>query len=81
MQMLTEKQRDDVKALLEDHQKVTDALFNIGKASWFATMLVANEDDNDSADVGLNHVVAKRALTEQKIWVEAQLKKLGIEIE
>lgn len=28
MAKLTEKKRDDAKSLLEDHQNVTDALFN-----------------------------------------------------
>jgi hypothetical protein len=76
---LTEKKRDDAKALLEDHQAVTDAIFNLKKAAWFANMSVANNED-DFIDVRFNHKIAMKALAEQKAWVEAELAKLEIEI-
>lgn len=80
MTKLSTKKRDDVRALLEDHQAVTDALMNVSKPSYFANMVVMNEKDNDSTDVRFNYNIAKRALTEQKAWTENELKKLGIEI-
>ena len=80
MTKLTEKKRDDAKSLLEDHQKVTDALFNLGKSGFNCMAFVNNEDDNDSTEVDLTHAIAKRALTDQKKWIEEQLAKLEIEL-
>lgn len=75
------KKRDDVKSLLADHQAVTDALLNAGKSIFKTEIMVSKEDDNDFTSVDLTHQIAKRALTEQKAWIEAELKKLGIELE
>lgn len=80
MTKLTAKKRDDAKDLLEDHQKVTDALAQVSKASWGSCLCLANDKDNDSVEVNFNYSIAKRALLEQKEWVEKELKKLGIEI-
>lgn len=77
---LTTKNRDDAKSLLEDHQKVCDAIQQVGKPSYLACMSVLNEKDNDSTEVAFNYNIAKRALAEQKEWVEKELAKLGIEI-
>jgi hypothetical protein len=74
------KKRDDVKALLSDHQAVTDALVNLSKSGFVTQITVSKDDDSDFTSVDLTHFIAKRALTEQKNWIEAELKKLGIEL-
>lgn len=77
---LTTAKRDDAKALLEDHQKVCDALDQVSKASWASVMCLATEKDNDSVEVNFHHTIARKALLEQKEWTEKELAKLGIEI-
>lgn len=79
MTKLNTKKRDDVKSLLEDHQAVTDAIANNMKSSHSANISVS-DGDNDFTTVGLTHVIAKRALADQKTWIEAELKKLDIEL-
>lgn len=80
MTKLTEKKRDDAKALLEEHQQVTDALNNLGKSGFSCSMSVGNDDDNDFTDVPLRYDIAKQCLTAQKKWVEGALAKLEIEV-
>lgn len=80
MTKLTEKKRDDAKALLEEHQLVSDALLNVGKSGFAIDMFVNKEDDGDSTEVPMQYVIAKRALIEQKAWIEKELAKLDIEI-
>ena len=80
MNKLSEEKRDDLKALLEDHQKVTDALFNIEKSSFVPLLTVIDEKANDSTEVILTVAGAKIALRAHQEWVEMKLKKFGIEI-
>ena len=80
MEKLNEKKRDDLKALLEDHQKVVDALFNLDKSQFVVTLSVSDEKNDDFTEVELHKSVAKKALTEHKNWVDSELKKLGVEI-
>lgn len=80
MTKLNTKKRDDVKSLLEDHQAVTDAIANQAKSSFSTDINVSSDDDNDFTTVGLTHVIAKKALSDQKAWIEAELKKLDIEL-
>ena len=80
MTQLNEKGRDDVRSLLQDHQNASDALFNLGKSNFYKAITVSNEDDNDYNTVELQHIIAKKSLTEQKKWIETELEKLGIEI-
>ncbi len=75
---LTEKQRDDLKSLLEDHQTVTDALACIKRVTWTRTLTIADEGGTEFFEVSLNYNFAKRVLTEQKDWTEGELKKFGI---
>lgn len=80
MTKLSLKKRDDAKVLLEDHQKVCDALTHVSKATWVSSIFVTHQDGNDDVSVDLHHELAKSALTEQKQWIEAELAKLGIEV-
>lgn len=80
MTTLTTKKRDDAKALLEDHQKVSDALDQVDKVTWVSVMCLANEKDNDSVEVSFHHTIARKALKEQKDWTAKELAKLGLEI-
>lgn len=77
---LTPKARDDVKSLLEEHQAVSDALVNHGKSGFDSSLSVGNDDSNDFTTVNLTYIIAKRALTEQKVWIEAELAKRGIAV-
>jgi hypothetical protein len=79
MTTLTAAKRDDAKTLLEDHQLVCDALDHVGKATW-ATSMYLIHDDGDDVTVNFNHTIAKKALSEQRGWIEKELAKLGIEI-
>ena len=79
---LTEKKRDDAKSLLEDHQKLCDALLVVGKPGW-ERLLFLNGPENrgeDNVEIALNYDLTKRTLTEQKKWTEKELAKLGIEL-
>lgn len=78
MAKLNLKKRDSAQDLLEDHQKVTDALSVIGDASYERTIFLS--DDHEVRDFVVKPHIAKRALTEQKDWIEGELKKLGIEL-
>ena len=80
MEQLNEQKRDDLKALLEDHQKVVDALFNLDKSQFVVTLTVSDQKNNDFTEVELHKSVAKKALAEHKNWVNTELKKLGVEI-
>ncbi len=77
---LTEKQRDDLKSLLEDHQQVTDALDQVKKLSWTRVLTIANSESNEFHEVSLNYNFAKAVLIQQKQWIEAELKKLGVSV-
>lgn len=76
---LTHQKRDDLKSLLEEHTKVTDALFNYAKSSFLTRIMVTDEAD-DFTEVDIHHSTAKTALLAHKAWVEAELKKIGVEI-
>ena len=80
MTKLTVKNRDDVKALLEEHQQVTDALLNLGKKNFSSSLSVNNDDDSDYTTVELRYDIAKQCLTAQKKWLEEALAKLEIEL-
>ncbi len=80
MTQLNEKKRDDLKALLEDHQNLTDAIFNLGKSTFYQAIIVAEEDGGEFTQVDIRHGIAKKVLTEQKKWIDTELKKLGVEI-
>jgi uncharacterized membrane protein len=77
---LTKSKRDDLRSLLEDHQKVTDALFNHAKAAFVTTILVLDEKNDDSTEVAVHASVAKKALIAHRDWVNEELKKFGVEI-
>jgi hypothetical protein len=81
MTKLSEKKRDAAKCLLEEHQAVCDALRNHGKSGFETTIFINKEDDNDSTTVFLNYQIAKKAMTDQKTFLERELAKLEIEIE
>jgi hypothetical protein len=78
---LTQKKRDDLKSLLEDHQKVTDALFNHAKSAFVTSIVVNDEKNSDFTEVEIHASTAKIALLAHKEWVDKELKKLGVEIE
>lgn len=80
MTKLSIKQRDDARALLDDHQSVCDALEHVSKVTWTTAMYVTHEDSNEDVVVGLRHEFAKSTLVEQKKWIEKELVKLGIEV-
>jgi len=80
MTKLTSKKRDDLKSLLEEHRLVTDALVNLGKSGFTADVSVNNESGGDFTTVPLRFNIAKVALTEQKAFIESELKKLDIEL-
>jgi hypothetical protein len=77
---LTEKQRDDLKSLLEDHQTATDALDRAKKATYTRILTVSSEDGQDFYEVPLNYILTKRVLTEQIAWIEKELNKIGISV-
>jgi len=79
--VVKEKLRDEVIALLEDHQKVNDALLYVGRIKWTAILTLLDADNNDSVECTLHHTTAKAALLRHKEWVEAELAKRGIKIE
>lgn len=74
------KDREDVKSLLEDHQKVTDALERGGRPTWNSVILVMNTDDNEAFEVDLGWQLARAALIAQRDWIEGELIKHGIEL-
>jgi hypothetical protein len=77
---LTEKKRDELKSLLEDHEKAIDALRFVRRSTWSPVLEVVHDDGQDSVTVPLNYLIAERVLREQKQWIEKELGKLGIEI-
>jgi len=78
---LTEKQRDDLKSLLEDHQKITDALSMVKRSTFTRVLTIANPESSDEFyEVDLNYNFAKSALIAQRDWTEAELKKLGVAV-
>lgn len=77
---LIHQKRDDLKSLLEQHQKVTDALFNHAKSAFVTILTMNDEKNNDFTEVELHASTAKAALQTHKDWVEAQLNKLGISV-
>jgi hypothetical protein len=80
VQTFNEQKRDDLRSLLESHQKVCDALFNIEKTHFVIAISVTDEKNDDITEVELHHSVAKPALEAHKEWIDAELKKLGVEI-
>lgn len=77
---LTHQKRDDLKSLLDEHTKVTDALFNHAKTSFVTRITVTDEKNDDFTEVDIHHSTAKTALQAHKDWVEGELKKMGIEV-
>lgn len=77
---LTQSKRDDLRSLLESHQRVTDALFNHGKPAFVTTILVLDEKNDDSTEVEVHASVARKALIAHLEWVNEELKKFGVEI-
>ena len=77
---LTEAKRDDLKSLLEDHQKVTDALFNLPKRHFVVAITLNDEEYEDFTEVILPQSIARQTLKEAKAWVDNELKKLGVDI-
>jgi hypothetical protein len=77
---LTPKQRDDVASLLDAHQKVCDAIDYGGRANWYSNFFVSNEQGDEFFEVSLQWSIVKSCLVDQKHWLEAELKKHGIEI-
>lgn len=78
MIILTLKKRDDTKALLEGHQKVSDALAHVRRATWYSTLSVTHDDGNEDVIVELHYQIAERSLKEQKTLIEKELSKIGI---
>lgn len=77
---LTAGKRDEAKALLEDHQKVCDALKQVDKATWVTSIFLTHADGTEDLSVECRHTVAKAALVEQKGWIEAELENLGDQV-
>ena len=80
MTSLTTAKRDQVAQLLEAHQRLTAAIKVVGKKGWFVGLNVSDSSSNDYEDASLDPEIARRALAEQKAAIDAQLKRLGIEI-
>ena len=80
MGALTEQKRDDLKALLEDHTKVTDALFNLPKSVFVVSISVTDEENDDFTEVTVTKAIAKKALLEHLAWVNGKLEKFGITV-
>lgn len=77
---LTQQKRDDLRDLLEQHQRVTDALFNHSKSAFVTTITVNDEKNSDFTEVEIHASTAKTALMAHKDWVEKELGKLGIAV-
>jgi hypothetical protein len=77
---LSEKKRDDLKSLLEDHQKIVDGLKCVRRATWTSNLEVVHDNGQDSVMVPLRYELAEQVLNKQKQWVEKELAKLGVEI-
>ena len=75
---LTHQKRDDLRSLLEQHQKVSDALFNHSKSAFVTTITVNDEKNSDFTEVEIHASTAKTALQAHKEWIEKELGKLDI---
>ena len=76
---LNEKQRAEVKVLLEDYQTICDMLSDVDR-KLFRVLITSESDDKDFADVAVSRKGAKVLLQSEKEQTEAELKTLGIEV-
>lgn len=79
MAKLNEKQRAEVKDLLEDYQKICDLLSDVERRA-FQIYLTSDKDGDDFVEVQVSRKGAKTLLQEEKSWTEGELKRLGIEV-
>jgi hypothetical protein len=71
------KDRVSVATLLEDHQKIEDAL-EYGPKPKFSSYANVFNEDGESFEVPLQWAVAKSALIAQRTVIEKELEKLGV---
>lgn len=79
MTKLNEKQRAEAKELLGDYQKICDMLHDVGRPI-FTVYIQSDRDKEDFEEVQVSVKGARALLENEKMWTEAELKKLGIEV-